>query len=152
MTTSLGKVQLDSDGHAEVDDEMFDLLISIPENAEYQAKLDAQNSGKIVPTLEEYIKAGYHAENYERRFCGFKAGDTLDEEAIRKNQDEQDRQQNDKKDELKEEDLQLLELPDLKAIAKQRKIQFVKTVTKPELIASIMATPPQPPPPPPELP
>ena len=41
MTTSLGKVQLDKDGHAEVDDEMFDLLISIPENAEHQAKLDA---------------------------------------------------------------------------------------------------------------
>jgi len=144
VTTSDGKLVLDKDGSAEVDDKTFDDLMKIPCNAEHQAKLDAQNPSiakPIVPTLEEYVKAGYHAENYEFRFCGFKAGDIFDEEEIRKNQEEFLKQ--------KEEDLNLLELPDLMVIAKQHKVKFAKTVTKPELIISIMDEIKKPPPPPP---
>ena len=102
----------------------------------------------IVPTLEEYVKAGYPAETYEERFRGFKAGDVLDDEAIRKNQEEFARKQSEK-DELKEEDLKLLELPNLKQIAKQHKVKFSKDVTKDDLIVSIMDEIKKPPPLPP---
>ena len=63
---------------------------------------------------------------------------------------QQEEKPEDKKDELKEEDLRLLEPKELRAIAKQRKITFTKDTTKEELILAL--TQPDPPPPPPELP
>ena len=116
VTTSDGKLILDKDGCAEVDDKTFDDLMKIPVNAEHQAKLDA-----IAKEPENLLNPKLADPKLE------------------------------KKDDLKEEDLQFLELPELRAIAKQHKITFVKTVTKPELIA-MLTQPVPPPPPPPELP
>jgi hypothetical protein len=42
LTTSLGKITLDKNGSAEVEDEVFDHLMKNPANAEYQEKLNAQ--------------------------------------------------------------------------------------------------------------
>jgi hypothetical protein len=156
LITSLGTVILDRNGSAEVEDDVYAILMSIPENAEHQAKLEIQETIKqsIVPTLEEYTKAGYPADTYENRFLGFKSGDKFDEDAIRKNQEEAKRKaeeelrqkEEQKKDILKEDDLKLLELPELKAIAKSRKITGPKNVTKEGLIKLLLDEEPPPPP------
>ena len=99
LTTSLGKITLDKNGSAEVEDEVFDHLMKNPANAEYQEKLNAQEEPEV-------------------------------------------------KSELTEEDLKLLELPELKLIAKQHKVKFAKDVTKDGIIVSIMDEIKRPPPPP----
>lgn len=142
VSTSMGKIRLDANGSAEVDDKLYDILMSIPEHAEHQKKLEVQEKiGKgLVPTLDEYVSAGYPAEMYEERFKGFKAGDVFDEEQIRKNQDAARKEaEEEKRNQLTVEDLKILDPKELRAIAKKHKVAFTKDTTPEELITSIIA-------------
>lgn len=46
---------------------------------------DDDDGPSPVPTVEEFVKAGYLAENYEHAFFGLKAGDPYDREVVEEN-------------------------------------------------------------------
>jgi hypothetical protein len=56
VTTSEGKLVLDKNGSAEVEDDIFELLMKIPCNAEHQAKLDAQKEPAQKPEEKQEEK------------------------------------------------------------------------------------------------
>ncbi len=160
--TSKGEIVLESDGTAMVSQEMYDHLMRIPKNKEYQDKLkelaNEDKKGKqtteskkqdsptqppaldptVVPTLEEYVKAGYKADTYEKRFFGLKAGDTYDGEKVKENLEQAEKENKTNSPDLKEEDLKILGIKELKAMAGKREIKFDKDATKDELIKFIL--------------
>jgi hypothetical protein len=121
VTTSKGSFDLDAKGSAMVEDEMFDHLMKIPTNSAYQAKLSAQESPEAIQEK---------AEAEQKR---------LEEE--KKAEEERLRLEAEKNNSgLKEEDLKLLDIKELKAIAGKRKIKFSKDIAPEDLIFLILNT------------
>lgn len=99
-------------------------LEKLPKDVKEDAWLTVTQSkgSSAVPTLEDYVKAGYKAENYEMHFFGLKPRDEYDEDLVDQNL-------------LKAGHYDQFGSPDLVAEAKKRGIEIPTSPKKQDVIA-----------------